>query len=299
MSLVNGRSIVVPRYDFTTGKRSGNSGTLVLEEDRLSIIFWLGKYGVGMPIEHRLQCTAHLHRMHRRIGIAHGALPLRGPVADRSLYFGKPCRMAQRPGSAAAVKASTALSASASAESSSRSPRRASGARDQGDIGINHNPVAACRDNRGIAEAQREIQRFAEQHNQVCLREHFGKCAQAGVVDAARTFHADHRSAQRVLQLRGQRASARSAKPRRSKQQGPPGLVHFSHKLAGGCAEQIHGCGQIVWRGGRRVQIAFGHHLLKQIGGQADMHGTRTSRACKPESAGQIFAQSGSRVRGP
>ena len=37
-SLVNGRSIVVPRYDFTTGKRSGDSGTCALGEDQVLLI---------------------------------------------------------------------------------------------------------------------------------------------------------------------------------------------------------------------------------------------------------------------
>ena len=91
---------------------------------------------------------------------------------------------------APAIRAFAAGLASATALEARRSPFSRLHALDHGRIGIDGDEAAGRIDERRIGEAQREIVRLAQQHDQVGLPQNFGEGAEARIVDAARTFHA-------------------------------------------------------------------------------------------------------------
>ena len=80
----------------------------------------------------------------------------------------------------------------------------------QSGVGIDDDEAAGRIDERRIGEAQREVVGLAEQQDQVGARQHLGKCAERGIVDAARAFHAEHRDAMRLRERFAERLPARS-----------------------------------------------------------------------------------------
>ena len=79
---------------------------------------------------------------------------------------------------------------------------------DQRRIGIEDDEAAGRVHERRVGEAQREVVRLAEQHDQIGAAEHLGEGAEPRVVDAARAFHADRGHARR-----GRRACAAARGP--------------------------------------------------------------------------------------
>ena len=103
---------------------------------------------------------------------------------------------------APAIRACAAGLASATALEGEAFALLALHALDHGRVGVDGDEPAGRIDERRIAEAQREIVRLAEQHDQIGLLQHLGEGAEARIVDAARAFHRHDGNAERVLELR-------------------------------------------------------------------------------------------------
>ena len=114
---------------------------------------------------------------------------------------------------AASIKAATALAASATAWQTTRSGIFASRAAIAGSGSTAINRQLRI-ERRRPAEPQGEIERLAEEHDEVRLAKNLRVAAERGIVDAARTFHRDHRRTYRVLQRGDEGAAAPRAQRR-------------------------------------------------------------------------------------
>ena len=138
-------------------------------------------------------------------------------------------------------------------------------------FGVDHHEAAGGIDRRGSAEFQGEIQRLAQQDDQVGAFRHVGEGAERRVVEAARAFDDAGRHLQRCFQLRQQLASAAVGQLRPGDQQRP----------SGACQDRQHRvCCRIVqrhWFGGECAGVGpadriAGDACIQQIGWQAEMH---------------------------
>ncbi len=162
---------------------------------------------------------------------------------------------------------------------------------------LDRNKPAARIERRRPAEPQGEIERLAEEHDEVRLAKHLRVAAERGIVDAARTFHRDHRAPKRVLQRGDEGAAAPRAQRRRCDDQRPlrgGDLAENPFRL--GCAKDI---------GSAAKAAAAGHcagsstRLLQHVERQTHMHRAGSAGARDPHGAGDVVGESGGRSCSP
>ena len=152
----------------------------------------------------------------------------------------------------------------------------------------------------GLAEAQREVERLAEQQHQIGLGEDAGGAAQPRIVQAARALDRQRRRARRLHQPLHGRAPRAAPQRRPGENQRPLGLgqprEHGRDVLIaqGSRAFAVRGCAGSA-RGGRRL----GGRGLQHVAGKTQVNRPRPSRGGQRERARDVVAHARRIVHGP
>ena len=169
-------------------------------------------------------------------------------------------------------------------------PLRARCALDQRRLGVQHDPATGGGDGRRAAEAQREIQGFAKQQDQIRLRQHFRKGAETRVVDATRALHRHHRDAERVPQRPEQHPALRGTEGGRGDDERPLRTGQFRPDHRRGFRRQRHRLRRET--GGVRPDDAGGiEPRLQHIRRQAEMHRAGAAGTGDADGTRQVIRQ--------
>ena len=140
--------------------------------------------------------------------------------------------------------------------------------------------------------------RLAQEHDQVCLRQNLGEGTQTRVVDAARTFHRQHRNTEHGLQF-----------GKRCEMAGMTKLWSGEDQRTRGGTEQVANLPRVIGakmqharRQSVRTRVQFGavlDVLFQEIERHTQMHRSRPARHCNRTGLGKIGAQLDARLHGP
>ncbi len=172
------------------------------------------------------------------------------------------------------------------------------GAFDELDIGIDDDEITLGVDRGRIAEFQREIERFAEEHDQIGFLQLLREGAETRIVEAARAGHADDGDVQFRFECPLRRPSPRRAQMRPDQDQGPLGsLERRQDRIGGNVRERLFFRGEIV--GVRPKDRIVLDDLFQHVRGQAEMDRPGAARGRDLDGQGDVVADLGGGFRHP
>ena len=169
------------------------------------------------------------------------------------------------------------------------------GALDQRGLGIDRDQPHRRIERRAAHPLGGEIERLAEQNDQVGAAHQIGECAERRIRDAARAFEDDGGRLRRGFEPRQQRASAHIGKLRRREDDRPRRRRDCGQRcVRDGIAERRHRRRPRI-RPHDRVALDA---LLQQVGRQAQMHRPRPTRGRDADRLADIAPERGCRRGG-
>ena len=149
-----------------------------------------------------------------------------------------------------------------------------------------------------LAELQREVERLAEQDDEVHAADQVVEGAEGRVVEASRAFHDAGGDLQRCFEARQQRAAGTVRQMRAGDQQRTRRAGDDVQDRVGRRVVQCDGRGgEVAWLGPHRGVV--GDVRIEQVGGKAQMHRTGTAGGGDADRLRDVGAERLGRRRGP
>ena len=181
------------------------------------------EHGIWIALDDRLQRLEDLNGVKAAV-LALKRRPAFGAMIEQTACFAEPLCVArgdfaralgEREGSA------TSISEGSERQTAAKFLLRAC---DQRWLGIDADQAARRRDDRRLGPLECEIERLAEEHDQIGPLEQLRKRSKRRIADAARAFHDDDGGLHRLLEFGKQRPAMRSREMRRGNDQRRCGL---------------------------------------------------------------------------
>jgi hypothetical protein len=141
-----------------------------------------------------------------------------------------------------------------------------------------------------------EVERLAEQHNQVGALDDIGEGAERGIGDATRTLHDDGGCADRGFELSEQRTAAHAGQLRAGDDDGACAGRDGGEDFVGRCIIEL--CRRWLCRV-RPNHGTLVHSGIEQIGRQAQVHWSGPARCRDADRFGDVAAERVRRARCP